>query len=457
MDLLIKFRKTVMLSIKALIVASILLVFIQIWTSYYPDAIFYRNGNYLIVFSYLLLLGIFSSNFGAFKIGIYRIHEIVYYFSISIIFTEIFVYFELSLIAKYLLNPLPLIFGFITQLIFVILGSICANQIYFSLYKARRMLAIFSDSESFNLIKKMGEIPARFKIEQGVNANTTPIDEIKRLIDKYECVIIANIDKNIEQEIFLYCYASQKRTYLLPSITDIIVNNSYEIQVSDTPLLMSRNRGLTTEQRILKRFLDILITSVLLIITLPVMFFTAIAILIDDGRPIFFRQNRVTRNGKIFNIIKFRSMIVNADKNGAKKAEIGDERITRVGKVIRPFRIDELPQLFNVLKGDMSIVGPRPERVENVYEYSSRYPEFDLRHKVKAGITGFAQIYGKYNTSPKDKLSMDLFYIETYSPLRDLKLMALTVKTIFSKSSSEGFSSKDASEIKKSESIKPKK
>ena len=168
----------------------------------------------------------------------------------------------------------------------------------------------------------------------------------------------------------------------------------------------------------------------------------AIAIKLDDGGPIFYKQNRITENGRIFNILKFRSMRTDAEKDGAKKAVNDDDRITRVGRIIRACRMDELPQLINILKGDMSMVGPRPERIENVYEYTSAYPEFALRHRVKAGLTGFAQLYGKYNTTPEDKLNMDLIYIETYSLLQDIKLLILTFKILFMKESTEGFDEK---------------
>ncbi len=441
MKFFIKFRKSIMLFVKAMIVLSVTFSFISVWTKFYTDAMLYRNGNYLITFSFVLLFVIFSSSFKAFRIGIYRTHEIIYYFTLALTFTNVFTYFELSLIAEYLLNPIPLIFGMIFQLAIISVGSLCANSIYYILYKARKMLAIFSDEEGFELINKMGAIPDRFKIEQGVNVNNTPIDEIKRLIDKYECVIICNIADDIERDIILYCYTNQKRTYLLPSITDIIISNSYAIQISDVPVLMSRNRGLTYEQTILKRTTDIIFSLILIILSSPIMLITAIAVKVQDFGPICFKQNRITKDGKFFNIIKFRSMIVDADKNikGIKKTKFGDNRITPVGKIIRQLRIDELPQLFNVLRGDMSLVGPRPENAENVFEYSKKFPEFNLRHRVKSGLTGFAQIYGKHNTSPEDKLKMDLIYIENYSFLQDLKLMILTFKTIFTKDSSEGF------------------
>lgn len=430
-----------MLLVKAIMIASVTFSFIDIWVNNYPDAILFRNGNYLITFSFVMLLVIFSTTFKAMRIGVYRVHEIIYYFTISLVLTNTFIYFELSLITEYLLNPIPMLSGLIYQIIIISIGSYCANTIYYSLYKARRMLAIFSDEDGFKLINQMGAIPDRFKIEQGINVNNTSAEEIKRTIDKYECVIICNLSGDIEQDILLYCYTNQKRTYLLPSINDIIISNSYEIQIGDIPVLMNRNRGLTYEQTIVKRTIDILFSLILIIITFPIMLITAVAIKLQDSGPIFFKQNRVTRNGRIFNILKFRSMIVDADKNikGVKKTEDNDRRITPLGKVIRRLRVDELPQLFNVFWGDMSLVGPRPENAENVYEYSKKFPEFDLRHRVKTGITGYAQIYGKHNTSPENKLKMDLIYIENYSLLQDFKLMLLTLKTVFSKDSSEGF------------------
>lgn len=442
MNNLIKFRKSVMLIVKILIIAALTFSFIETWVTYYTNSLFSRNGNYVVIFSFVFILIIFASLYGAFKIGIYRLHELVYSFSLSILITNFLMYLELSLIAREMVTITPLFVNVLFQIAIAIIGCLCANTIYFKLYSARRLVAVFGDDNTgFKLINRMSHIPDRFKIERGVNANTTPLEEIKKIIENYEGVVICDIDKNIEKEIYAYCYAKQKRTYMLPAITDIIINHSYEIQIGDTPVIMSRNRGLTLEQRIIKRGIDILISLLGLIITSPFMLFAAIAIKLDDGGPIFFKQNRITKDGKIFNVLKFRSMIVDADKDGAKKAENHDNRITKVGKIIRACRMDELPQLINVLQGDMSIVGPRPERIENVYEYSKEYPEFELRHRVKGGITGYAQLYGKYNTSPKDKLNMDLIYIETYSIIQDIKLMILTFKILFMKESTEGFDS----------------
>lgn len=447
-----------MLTVKIMIIAATTLGFIETWNSNYTDTLFSKNGNYVVIFSYVLILVTFSSLYGAFNIGIYRIHETIYSFSLAVVFTNLVMYLELSLIARSLVRVAPMVLGVIYQIAVIFIGCLCANTIYFKLYSARRMVAIFGDDQTgFALINKMSRIPERFKIECGINANTTDMKEIKRLIDKYEAVVICDIDKNLEKEIFSYCYTNCKRTYLLPAITDIIINSSYEIQISDTPVLMSRNRGLTTEQELIKRCMDILISSVGIIITSPIMLICAIAIKLDDSGPIFFKQNRITKNGRIFNVLKFRSMVVDAEKDGAQKATEHDSRITKVGKIIRACRADELPQLFNVLRGDMSMVGPRPERIENVYEYSQQYPEFELRHRVKAGLTGYAQLYGKYNTSPEDKLNMDLIYIETYSLLQDIKLLILTFKILFMRESTEGFDSSANSNVKKAESLKEKK
>lgn len=455
MKFLVKIRKTVMFFVKFMIIVSVTSGFVETWSSGYVETVFSNKGNYVVILSFVLIFTVFSSLYGAFNIGIYRIHEIIYSFSLAAVFTDAIMYLELCLIARRMLSVYPMFLGLVFQVLVVAVGACCANMIYFKLYAARRMVAVFSDDVcGFDIIKKMGRIPERFRIECGFNVQSTDMETIKRHIDKYDAVLICDIDKNKQKEIISYCYAQRKRTYLLPDITDIIINNSYNIQISDTPLLMSRNRGLTMEQEFAKRVMDIIISGIGIIISSPIMLACAIAIKLDDGGPVFFRQNRVTKNGKIFNILKFRSMIVDADKDGAKKATDNDSRITRVGKVIRACRMDELPQLFNILLGDMSMVGPRPERIENVYEYTNEYPEFDLRHRVKAGLTGYAQLYGKYNTSPADKLNMDLMYIETYSLLQDLKLMVLTVKILFMKESTEGFDEKANKNARASTSIR---
>ena len=171
----------------------------------------------------------------------------------------------------------------------------------------------------------------------------------------------------------------------------------------------------------------------------PFLIATAIAVKAEDGGPVFYRQVRLTRDGKQFKILKFRSMRVDAEKDGvARLASEHDDRITRVGHIIRAIRFDELPQLLNILRGDMSFVGPRPERPEIAAQYEQEMPAFSLRLQVKAGLTGTAQVYGRYNTEPKDKLKMDLMYINNMSPLEDLRLMFATARILFMRESTSG-------------------
>lgn len=208
----------------------------------------------------------------------------------------------------------------------------------------------------------------------------------------------------------------------------------------DTPLLLSRNTGLNVEQSIAKRLMDVICSAAALTILSPVFLCTAAVIKLYDGGPVFFCQKRCTKDGRVFVIYKFRSMIVDAEKEGYSiPAREKDPRVTPVGRFIRATRIDELPQFINILKGDMSLVGPRPERVEHVEKYTAAIPEFSYRLKVKGGLTGYAQVYGKYNTTAYDKLKLDLMYIENYSLLLDIEILFKTLKILFMKESTEGF------------------
>lgn len=440
-----KFRKSVMFGLKLMMTLAMALGFIHVWYNDYSETIYSQMGNYVVLLSYFTLFILFAELYGGFKIGIYRLHEIVYSLSLSALFTNFLMYLELCLIARRMLNPTAYFLGFLYQLFVILMGSKCANTAYFRLYPARHTLAIFADDdEGKAIIRKMSRIPDRFAVERGVSIRRAPMEQIKELIDRYEAILLCDFDKDIKNELLHYCYARGKRTYILPSSTDVIIRNSDQIQIFDTPILMCSNRGLRLEQELIKRVCDIVVSAVGIVVLSPLMLIVALSIKLCDGGPILFKQNRVTKNGKIFNVYKFRSMIVDAEKEGAQKATDHDNRITPVGRVIRACRMDELPQLFNILFGDMSLVGPRPERIENVYEYTQKYPDFALRHRVKAGLTGYAQIYGKYNTSPEDKLKMDLIYIEQYSIFLDLKLLFMTVKILFMKESTEGFSKKES-------------
>ncbi|MBQ9863139.1 MAG: sugar transferase, partial [Lachnospiraceae bacterium] len=237
--------------------------------------------------------------------------------------------------------------------------------------------------------------------------------------------------------------------YIMPKISDVILSGAEQLHMFDTPILLTREYSIKFEQRLVKRLIDIVCSLILIVLTSPLMLITAIAVKMCDGGPILYKQIRLTRDAKEFKILKFRSMRIDAEKDGvARLAKAGDSRITPVGKIIRKVRFDELPQLFNIFVGDMSFIGPRPERPEIVEQYIKSMPEFAFRMKVKAGLAGYAQVYGKYNTTPYDKLKLDLCYIENYSIWLDIKLMLLTIKILFWPDSTEGVAEDQVTALK---------
>lgn len=271
---------------------------------------------------------------------------------------------------------------------------------------------------------------------QAVYPDTCKRSELIENLKEFDTVILCHVSQKLRSEILAVCARDGRNVYITPRLEDIILTNYEYRYLIDTPLLVSGTRH--GEYRS-KRLLDISIALLMLVLFSPLMLLTAVSIKLEDKGPIFYRQRRVTKNGREFDILKFRSMIVDAEKQGYKPAASRDDRITRTGRVIRTIRLDEMPQLFNILKGDMSIVGPRPERVEHVRKYTEKLPEFAYRLRVRGGLTGYAQIYGKYNTSAEDKLKMDLMYIEKQSLLLDLQMILLTVKVMFLPESTEGF------------------
>ena len=283
------------------------------------------------------------------------------------------------------------------------------------------------------------------------------MDVIKEKVKQYEGVMICDIPSETRNKILKYCYGEGIRTYTIPKISDIIIRSAESLHLFDTPLMLSRNQGLTIEQLAIKRVMDIAISVAGLVILSPIFVITAFAIKVYDKGPVFFKQARCTKDGKVFEIYKFRSMIVDAEKNGKSiPATDGDPRITPVGRIIRKLRIDELPQLINILKGEMSVVGPRPERVEHVQIYTKEIPEFIYRMKVKGGLTGYAQVYGKYNTTAYDKLKLDLMYIQNYSIWLDIELIFKTIKILFMEESTEGFSAEQAQAMTREDFVNEK-
>lgn len=323
------------------------------------------------------------------------------------------------------------------QIVFAFLFTWLTGFIYRIKFPPHRILMVYGDYDN-NLGAKMCSRDDRYSIVSEMHYSEG-LDNIKEEMNKVDAILINDIPSEMRNLILKMCFYADKRVYYTPKLGDIFVRGSEELRVFDTPICFCRNIGLDIGQRIIKRLGDVIVSIIGIIITSPIMLVVAILIKTYDHGSVIYKQDRCTVNGKIFEIIKFRTMREDAEKEGrAQLATMDDDRITPIGRFLRKTRIDELPQFFNVLKGDMSIVGPRPERPEIIQKYLEDIPEFDYRMKVKAGITGYAQVYGKYNTTDLDKLKFDLMYIQKCSILLDIQLMLLTIKVIFIKDAADG-------------------
>ena len=349
-------------------------------------------------------------------------------------------YVQILLLWRHLPDPRPLLVMTAADLLIAAVCSFFFDRLFARLFPPKQLLLIYDEYPVESLCQKMNSRRDKFRIMEKISVSEGE-DAVRNAIDRHgkEGVVLGDLHSGTRNRLLKYCYSKSIRVYLTPKVSDIILKSSETLDLFDTPLFLMRNYGLTIEQRLIKRLLDLIVSMILLVAASPFMLITAAAIHVYDKGPVFFKQKRLTKDGREFYVYKFRSMIVDAEKDGvARLAASNDSRITPVGKVIRATRLDELPQLLNILKGDMSLVGPRPERPEIAREYEREIPEFSYRLKVKAGLTGYAQIYGKYNTTAYDKLKLDLMYIEGYSILTDLKLIVATVKILFMKESTEG-------------------
>ena len=438
-------------SICALVLTTMALVmFLFVWLDYVSGN---NHTGYLLgygnismaSFLYVLLFAVNGKFLHAFMIGVERKTKQI----ASVILTACFTDFIEIFVSITILNNFRYVFDFAWRYILLaivqslILGIVVIIMVdlYRRWVKPLPVVLIHGNHEN-DIERKMNLIPQKYTVEMSVRYDEPGLD-FETLIDNCTSVLVNDIPAHIENEIVKKCFEKDKRVYVVPKIADIILKSSDSINVMDTPLYLNRNLGMSLGQRFVKRTFDLLLSGIAVVLLSPIFLITMIAIKLEDRGPVFFKQERVTKDNKHFMILKFRSMIVDAEKDGRPHpAGEKDDRITKVGRIIRACRIDELPQLFNIISGDMSIVGPRPERYEHVEKYSNEIPEFNYRHKVKGGLTGYAQVYGKYNTTAIDKLKLDLMYITNYSVILDFQIIFETVKILFQKESTEGFDEK---------------
>lgn len=417
------------------------ILYYAMWKLAYSEMTFpyLGRGKYILMGIYAIFVIVLFYYSDSFKYGNVKLADIIVSQCIAIFLVNFVTYWQLCLISNVMITPVPMILLTVIDVLFSLSCCYIYNVIYMKNQSPKDLLMVYGNEEALELETKMAVRTDKYRFSEMISTEEG-FENICNRIREHDAVLLNDVPAQLRNDILKYCYTNAVRVYATPKLSDIIMSGAEEINIFDTPLRLIKGNGLTLEQRFVKRTMDIVLCSIAMIVAAPIMLVVAIAIKLEDGGPVFFTQKRATIDGKTFDILKFRSMIVDAEKYGQViPATEKDPRITKVGNVIRATRIDELPQILNILKGEMSIVGPRPERVEHVEKYSKEVPEFSYRLKVKGGLTGYAQIYGKYNTSAYDKLRLDLMYIEKYSLLLDIKLILMTLQIMLRKESTEGF------------------
>lgn len=395
----------------------------------------------------LLMVGIlfcivyffFAKMYDAHKIGLYRLQELAfsqmlaYGISDGVLFIAAFFWFHNFQRIRIRLFLL----GFVLQLLLILINTFLFNRLYAHFDEPRKIMILYGSEDYKRLLVKIQEKNRRYQV-------LACMDELENLsaifetLTKCKDIYLCDVRDEVKDRVILFCNAHQKDIHISMDIGDLLILGDEVSHSFDTPFLRNKKTPVAWYYPFLKRLSDIVISMTAILLLSPIMIITALSIKLYDRGPVFYKQTRLTKDGRCFEIIKFRSMKMDAEKNGAQLSTVHDDRITPVGKIIRKLRIDELPQLFNILKNDMAVVGPRPERPEIAAQYEQDIPEFHLRLQVKAGLTGYAQVYGKYNTTPLDKLKLDLIYIAQRSVLFDLRILFYTIKIIFIPESTEG-------------------
>ena len=437
-----KFKHDLLLRIvKVLDAALITIPFALCWYLYYAERIyspFYSKGNILVVALFFVAYITFGRIYDAFRMSMQRVSEVIYAQFLAAGASDLLMYVVIWLLTKHLPNILPGVAALVGQILLAVVWAFGANKWYFSTFPPQETAVIYDVRHGMEKLISQYGMDNKYKVVLTASAEEW-LNDLSKL-NGIKVVFLSGIHSHDRNIILKYCISNSINVFVIPRIGDTILSGARSIHMFHLPMLQVSRYSAQPEYLFMKRAIDIVVSLIAAIILSPVFLITAIAIKATDHGPIFYKQVRLTKDGKEFKILKFRSMRVDAEKDGVARLSTGenDNRITSVGKIIRACRVDELPQLFNILKGDLSIVGPRPERPEIASQYYKEMPEFALRLQAKAGLTGYAQVYGKYNTTPYDKLTMDLMYIAHPSIVEDLKIMLSTVKILFLPESTEG-------------------
>ena len=406
---------------------------------FYDETLYYFWGNNILLLLYAAFLYLSNRIYRGFDFGNATIQEIIISWILCLVIVNVLQYFILSLTYDALLPVNGFAFMLGVQVVFVVPVAIVINAVYYRVNPAQSTLIIYGDIEKLQIYKIMIARQYRnFRVVDVVSQHEQT-GALLDAVNNVQSVFFLDVDESIQDGLLEYCYLNCKHTYVLPTFSRVLYYTAGTLWLSNTPVFALTKPEPNTGTLMIKRLIDIIVSITAIILTSPIMLIVWVAVRLHDGHPAIYKQERITKGEKRFNIYKFRSMIPNAEDDGVPRLTTKDDsRITPIGRVIRKTRIDELPQLFNVLSGAMSIVGPRPERPEISEKYVESCPNFAFRTKVKAGITGFAQVFGRYNSAPEEKLFLDIMYIETFSILQDIKLMLQTISVLFKPLSTEG-------------------
>ncbi len=443
-----KLKRTIVFILKLALFVSLFGIFFGIFGINNPW-LFNLNRTTGVTMLTFAVLGIaLMSVYGGYAIGTQKSKPIVYSMSLAAIITDLVTHLQLSIMNTseknnpYFVYETPhlLLLVIVLQVLVIIFFAYFGNFVYFSLEPPEKCCVISSSRQSLgHIIPKINKFKKQYEVDEIIRYDAPDVLDV---IARNDTVFLYDVPVRERIVLTEYCYQKQKNIYYNFEMTDVVSQGAKYMTLDDKSLVMHVAKDLTMEQRIVKRLMDIGISLIALILTSPIMLGCALAIKLEDGGKVFYKQKRLTKYGRVFEVYKFRTM--KEENSIHKSVTADDDRITKVGKILRKYRIDELPQMLNILKGDMTVVGPRPEMLENVEKYTDELPEFAYRLRMKAGLTGLAQISGKYNTSPKDKLVMDLMYIENYSIWQDLKLIFQTVTVFFKASeSTEAFGTEE--------------
>ena len=435
-------RKTLIIrSFKLVHLLASVGVFVLSWTLFVNHYGIQSPKRYvLLVYAmYTLAFAYLSRVFNAYLIEYAKPGDIILSLSLAAIISGAVVYMAVSIAWNQwhipVVGPLYLALQILLNIVWAKLG----NRLYYKLYTISSAVVVYRKQADLKRLKDIERFDKKFDITKTLE-NPKSVEEIIDALENTDTLFMVGVEATIRNGVAQYCVANNITCYFLPHIGDVLMMGGKHMQAFSVPIMRVTPASLNPEYAALKRFLDILLSLIGILVLWPFMLITAAVIKLYDHGPALYKQTRLTTGGKEFKILKFRSMRVDAEKDGVARLSTGenDDRITPIGKVIRAIRFDELPQLFNILKGDMSIVGPRPERPEIAAQYEETLPAFRLRLQVKAGLTGYAQLFGRYNTDPYDKLELDLIYINKINILLDLQIDCMTIKVLFQKESTEG-------------------